>query len=213
MQGFGVDPDVLPGFALAMVLVELTPGPNLAWLALLSASRGRATGLRAVAGITAGLSVWLLVALFGLTGTPLRSQTGLELLRWVGAGYLLWLAWDAVRPVPDHGPLEDSAKGRPFVRGLAANLLNPKAAIFYLALLPGFIRPAAGPVVLQVLILGILHIAISIVAHSAAVFGAAEAASRLPLRWSAAFRVILSLGLVATAFWTLAAPILPESAS
>lgn len=201
MQGFGVDAGVLPAFALAMVLIELTPGPNLAYLALVGASRGRGTGLRVVAGITVGLVFWLLVALFGLTSTPLYSRTGLEVLRWGGAGYMLWLAWDAVRPEPARSPLERPRDGRPFVRGLTANLLNPKAAIFYLALLPGFIRPSAGPVTVQILLLGAIHIAVSILVHTAAVFGAAEAASRLPGGWMLGFRWLLALGLVAAAVW------------
>lgn len=207
MNGFGVDPGILPAFALAMILVELTPGPNLAYLALLGASDGRRAGLLAVAGITAGLLFWLLVALVGLTRTPLHSVIGLEVLRWVGAGYLVWLAWDAVRPPRDAGLSGRPPAAGPFLRGLAANLLNPKAAIFYLALLPGFITPSAGPLVVQILILGGVHIAISIAIHSAAVFGAHRAASRLPPRGALVFRVMLASGLVATAFWMLSIPL------
>lgn len=207
MNGFGVDPAVLPAFALAMVLVELTPGPNLAYLALLGAARGRRSGLLAVAGVTAGLLFWLIVALIGLTRTPLHSLAGLEALRWVGAAYLLWLAWDAIRSAPGAASSGRSLGAQPFVRGLAANLLNPKAAIFYLALLPGFITLSAGPLFIQVLILGGVHIAISIAVHSAAVFGAAETASRLPPRWALGLRIFLALGLVATALWMLFLPL------
>lgn len=213
MSGLGVDPGILPAFALAMVMVELTPGPNLAYLALLGAARGRRAGMLAVAGVTAGLAFWLLVALFGLTRTPLHSAGGLEALRWLGAAYLLWLAWDAVRP-PRQTELSGRSLGaKPFVRGLMANLLNPKAAIFYLALLPGFVTPSAGPLFVQILILGGLHVAISIVIHSGAVFGAHEAASRLPPRWALAFRITLAFGLVATAFWMLSVPLPGSPAS
>ncbi len=212
MQGFGVDPAVLPAFALAMVMIELTPGPNLAYLALLGASRGHGSGLRAVAGITTGLAAWLLVTLFGLTRTPLFSQTGLEIMRWIGGGYMLWLAYDAVRPAPRPSPGQMPG-AQPFLRGLAANLLNPKAAIFYLVLLPGFIKPEVGPVFLQVLILGAIHIAISIIVHSAAVFGAAEAASRIAPSWAFGFRVILALGLLASTLWLLVIPISLEAAT
>lgn len=99
---------------------------------LLAALGGRAAAIRAIAGITVGFSAWLLATLFGLSRTPLFSEPGLEVLRWLGAAWMLRLAWDAVKPVsaaasrPDHD--------RPLVRGLAANLLNPGAAIFYLAL-------------------------------------------------------------------------------
>ena len=205
MSAIGVDPQVLPAFALAMALIELTPGPNLAWLALLAASRGRAAGLLAVAGITLGLSAWLLVTLFGLARTPLFSSSGLEVLRWVGAAYMIWLAWDALRPSPESAPGVD--RDRPFLRGLAANLLNPKAAVFYMALLPGFIRPSAGPVFAQILVLGGLHIAISVIVHGAVVLGAAEAATRLAPRWLPALRILLALGLLAATIWLLTVPL------
>ncbi|MBX9460415.1 MAG: LysE family translocator [Brevundimonas sp.] len=149
----------------------------------------------------------MFVALFGLAGTPLHTPAALEALRWAGAAYLLWLAWDAVRPAPEPGLSGRSLGAKPFVRGLTANLLNPKAAIFYLALLPGFITPSAGPLLVQVLILGGVHIAISIVIHSAAVFGAHEAASRLPPRWALGLRVFLAFGLVAAALWMLFLPL------
>lgn len=207
MIGAGIDPGVLPAFVLAMALIELTPGPNLAYLALLGATRGRGVGLRAVFGITLGLCVWLIVALFGLTWTSLYSRSGLEALRWVGAAYLLWLAVDALRSGAGTAKPRDAGEGRPFWRGFAANILNPKAAIFYLALLPSFIKPAVGPVAVQVLILGGIHIAISVAIHSAAVFGAAETAARLPTSWLLGFRLVLAAGLVASAIWMLTIPL------
>lgn len=210
MPAFGVDPEVLPGFALAMVLIELTPGPNLAWLALLAASRGRGAALRAIAGITVGLSAWLLLTVLGLSRTPLFAEPGLEILRWVGAAYMLWLAWDALKPRSGAVPL---GRDRPFFRGLTANLLNPKAAIFYLALLPAFIKPWAGPAPVQILILGGVHIAISVVVHGAIVLGAAEAASRLPPRGVFALRLLLAAGLLATTLWLLSIPLSPGPAS
>jgi len=211
MPVLGIDPGVLPAFAMAMVLVELTPGPNLAWLALLAASRGRRTAMRAIAGVTVGLSAWLLVTLLGLSRTALLSEPGLEVLRWVGAGYLLWLAWDAVWP--PSSPRPGLEHDRPFLRGLGANLLNPKAAIFYVALLPAFIKPWAGPVPVQILTLGSIHIAISVVVHSAVALGAAEAASRLPPRWGLALRLLLAAGLLASTLWLLTISLSPDPAA
>ncbi len=208
MTGWGIDPAVMPGFVVAMALIELTPGPNLSYLALLGASGGRRAGLSAVAGITAGLAVWLAVTLLGLTRTPLFSVVGLEVLRWVGAAYLLWLAWDALQPPAQ--TLRAIAPGRPFVRGLVSNLLNPKAAIFYLALLPSFVKPWAGPVAVQILCFGGLHILISVMIHSAAVFGAAEAAARMSARATLVFRIILALSLVAATLWLLSIPLSPR---
>lgn len=212
MAGPGIDPAVVPAFILAMALVELTPGPNLAYLALLSAGRGWRAGLQAVAGITVGLSAYLLITLFGLTRTPLHSATGLNLLRWAGIAYLLWLAWDSVRGSADFRPGPIPAHGL-FVRGLLANLLNAKAAIFYLALLPTFINPAAGPVGVQILIFGAGHILISLMVHSATVFGAAGLASGLGPRSAGALRLALAGGLVAAALWLAAIPLSPGPAT
>lgn len=212
MGGFGIDPAVLPAFVLAMVLVELTPGPNLAYLALLSASRGRRAGLQAVAGITLGLSVYLLITRFGLTHTPLHSPEGLNVLRWAGVGYLVWLAWETMRGTAETAADPDVIHS-PLVRGLISNLLNPKAALFYLALLPGFIRPAVGPVGDQVVIFGAGHILISILIHSAVVFGAAGLASRLAPRGVRILRIALTAGLVATALWLAAIPLSPGPAT
>ena len=206
MSGLGVDPSVLPAFLMAMVLVELTPGPNLAYLALLSATRGRRAGLEAIAGITLGLTTWLLVTLFGLTQTPLHSPAGLSVLRWVGAAYLMWLALDALGSVRVTARKADVVHS-PFVRGLLSNLLNPKAAIFYLALLPSFIRPAVGPMAGQILIFGFCHILISITVHTGVMLGAAEAASRMSPRGALLFRVFLAFGLAAAAVWLLVIPL------
>ena len=206
MPDLGIDPTVLPAFVFAMALVELTPGPNLAYLALLSASRGWRAGLQAIAGITIGLSAYLLITLFGLTRTPLHSPEGLNGLRWAGIVYLLWLAWATMRGPTGTTPDAD-ADHSPFVRGLVSNLLNPKAAIFYLALLPGFIRPAVGPVDVQILTFGVGHILISIVIHSAVMFGAAGVASRLAPRGARIFRALLAVGLVAAALWLITIPL------
>lgn len=206
MGGLGIDPAVLPAFILAMALVELTPGPNLAYLGLLSASRGWRAGLQAVAGITVGLSVYLLITLLGLTQTPLHSAVGLNLLRWAGIAYLIWVAWETMRGSPEAAADPHPAHG-PFVRGLVSNLLNPKAAIFYLALLPTFIKPAAGSIGAQILTFGAGHILISVIIHSAAVFGAAGVASRLAPRGALAFRLLLAGGLVAAALWLAAIPL------
>lgn len=201
----GIDPAVLPAFALTMGLIELTPGPNLSYLALLAASRGRGAALRAVGGVTVGLAAWLLFTLFGLARTPLFSTLGLESLRWVGAAYMVWLAYDAIRP--GSTVAAEPERDRPFLRGLTANLLNPKAALFYVALLPTFIRPGVGPVGGQILILGCLHILISVGVHGAVVLGAAETASRLGPRAAAGVRISLAVGLLATTAWLLTMPL------
>lgn len=128
-------------FALASLLIELTPGPNMAWLAILAADRGRWAGLAAVAGVAIGLSLLGMLAILGL-GTLLVEQPLLfQALRWAGVAYLVYLAWEAWRDASKPLDMADHAgsRWRFFRRGLLTNLLNPKAALFYVTVMPGFL--------------------------------------------------------------------------
>ncbi|WP_433952287.1 LysE family translocator [Brevundimonas diminuta] len=141
-----IDPTVVAPFLVAVALMELTPGPNMGWLALVSLSQGRAAGLAAVVGITLGLTLWMVAAAFGLTEVVLRWPALYQAIRWAGVGFLLWLAWDAWRSAGDGAGVAPVAMRRRalFRRGLIGNLLNPKAALLYVVLLPGFMRPDHG---------------------------------------------------------------------
>ncbi|WP_346427341.1 LysE family translocator [Caulobacter sp. 17J65-9] len=177
----GLDPDVLPRFFVAMAVVELTPGPNMGYLASLSAACGRKAGLTAVAGVTLGLAAYMIAAAFGLTGVLLAYPLLYQALRWAGVIYLLWLAfeaWSAEREAAPRGPQGAACYGEWFRHGLFANLLNVKAAAFYVVLLPSFISPAR-PALPQALTLGAMHLSISVVVHSAIVLLAARAGTGL----------------------------------
>ncbi len=153
----------------------------MAYLAALSAAHGRRAGLIAMAGVTCGLLVYMLAAVFGLTEVFRLYRPLYEALRWSGAAYLLWMAWDAWRSSSqaETADVLTPASWVLFRRGLLANLLNPKAALFYVTLLPGFIKADhAGPRT-QALILGALHVLISIVIHASIVLSADRAASLL----------------------------------
>lgn len=159
-------PDLFIPFLAAVLLLELTPGPNMGYLAIVATRYGRRAGLTTVLGVTAGLTVYMLGAVFGLTGIVLRIGWLYDLLRWAGIAYLLWLAVDVWRgPEGDPGVADEAPSARRFmVRGLLANLLNPKAAVFYITLLPAFTDPAL-PFAPQALTLGLTHIAVSIAIH------------------------------------------------
>lgn len=130
-------------FLLAVLAIELTPGPNMFYIALLSAQNGRKPGFAVVAGVALGLTIVGLLALAGFSTLVAEQPVIYEFLRWTGVVYLLWLAVDAV--LDSRKPLDDAAAPslmrEGFMRGLIANLLNPKAFLFYLALLPSFIQP------------------------------------------------------------------------
>lgn len=160
-------------FLLAVAAMELTPGPNMAWLALLAASAGRAAGLAAVAGITLGLALQGVAAALGVAALMAAWPGLAAALHLAGVGYLIWLAigsWrDAARPEHHQpGGGEDAPTG--FRHGLVTNLLNPKAAVFFLTVLPGFLSEA--PTVGGTLSLSAVYLAVASAVHLGIVFTA-----------------------------------------
>ncbi|WP_430419140.1 LysE family translocator [Phenylobacterium sp.] len=187
-------------FLLAVLAMELTPGPNMAYLALVAARSGRRAGAVAVAGVTLGLGAYLLASVAGLAEAAQRWPWAYQALRWAGVAYLFWLAFDAWREARPTALSDDAQPmGRIFVRGLVANLLNPKAALLYVALLPAFIAPDGDPVT-QSLILGAIHIGVSVVIHGSIVVFAGSARA-LMVRQGAWTGRIMALALAAVAVW------------
>lgn len=174
------DPGHLLPFLLTVALVELTPGPNMGYLAIVAGRFGRLAGFATVAGVTAGLAVYMVLSVFGLTGIILRAEWLYALLRWAGVAYLFWLAWDTWRGEPTGpGDLAIPPSGyRLAWRGFLANVLNPKAAVFYIALLPGFTDPSR-PFAAQAFGLGLIHIGVALTIHGAIVLAAARASPAL----------------------------------
>jgi threonine/homoserine/homoserine lactone efflux protein len=199
-------PTALLTFIVTCVIIEITPGPNMVYLAALSLSRGWRVGLAAVAGVALGLAVVGAAAALGLAAAIENSTLLYETLRWGGVAYLLWLAWDAWSAADDAAPAnagtDEAAMATAFRRGLITNLLNPKAGVFYVAILPEFITRAAGNVVGQALTLSAIYVAIATVIHALIVL----LASRLrlliddPAR-TRRIRRALALALIAIAAW------------
>src|SRR3712207_6040965 len=156
----------LAAFALVALGMVLTPGPNMAYLVSRSVCQGRAAGLVSLAGVALGFVCYMLLAAFGITALLFAVPYAYDALRLAGAAYLLWLAWQAVRP-GGRSPFQvrDLPPDRPrklFIMGLVNNLLNPKLAMLYLALLPQFIGPQPGSLLLQSAVLGAAQIAVSV---------------------------------------------------
>lgn len=193
-------------FVATCLVVELTPGPNMAYLAVLSASRGRRAGFAATIGIALGLLVVGLAAALGLTAAIANSRMLYEGLRWAGVLYLLWLAWEGWRGEAETSPgkatvaPEDS---RFFLRGLVINLLNPKAGVFYVAILPAFVDEAR-PLIGQTVMLAAIYVTVATVVHSSIVLMADAARPWLEdQRRSLIARRTLALLIVAMALWLL----------
>ncbi|MBG1230926.1 LysE family translocator [Aestuariivirga litoralis] len=152
------------GFLLASLLIELTPGPNMTWLAVVGARHGRRAALAAVAGVCLGLGLAGLVAGFGLTVLFNTFPSLLTALRVAGTLYLLYLAYDAWIDADDEDVAAASYRTY-FSQGFVSNALNPKAYLFYAAILPQFLSPDAGwP---QIAWLTALYVAVATGVHTA----------------------------------------------
>ena len=156
----------LLGFALVSFGMVLTPGPNMIYLISRSITQGPMAGIVSLGGVALGFVFYMLCAAFGITAFLFAVPYAYDTLRLAGAAYLLWLAWQAVKP-NGRSPfqvreLKVDGPRKLFAMGFVTNLLNPKIAMLYLALLPQFIDPAQGSVLVQSLVLGSIQTAISI---------------------------------------------------
>ncbi|WP_447785865.1 LysE family translocator [Stenotrophomonas bentonitica] len=192
------DPSHLLAFSLIALGMVLTPGPNMIYLVSRSICQGRAAGLVSLGGIAVGLVVYLLCAVLGISALFMAVPHAYDALRVAGALYLLYLAWQALRP-GGRSPFElrelpqDSPR-RLFSMGLFTALLNPKIAVLYLSLLPQFIQPHDhGSVMTQSLLLGSLQIATSISVNGVIVLAAGSIAAFLAgrPRWQVVQRALM----------------------
>lgn len=192
-----VPPAVAAGFAALCLGMALTPGPNMAYLVSRSICQGRMAGLMSLVGVGVGFCIFLMLTMLGLTAVLAALPLAFTAIRWAGAAYLGWLAWNALRPggrspfqvrdLPPDSPL------RLFTMGLVTNLLNPKAVLLYLSLLPQFIDPARGSVLVQGLLLGFMQIAISMGVNGTFILIAGAFARFLAARpfWARAQRLVM----------------------
>jgi threonine/homoserine/homoserine lactone efflux protein len=188
-------------FVLASILIELTPGPNMTWLAVLGATKGRTAALAAVAGICLGLTIAGLVAGLGLSALLLQVPELFTALRWAGTLYLFYLAWDAWRDAAEVQDATSQTTRQAFVQGLVSNVLNPKAYLFYAAILPPFIDPQK-EVLEQILFLSLTYVAIATIIHAGIAVLAGAIARWLSTSSKAVIlRKALALLIAAAAVW------------
>ncbi|HDZ75425.1 MAG TPA: LysE family translocator [Aurantimonas coralicida] len=182
-------------FGLISLGMVLTPGPNMIYLISRSICQGPKAGLISLGGVALGFVFYMLCAAFGVTALLLAAPFAYDALRFAGAAYLLYLAWQAVKP-GGHSAFEvkDLPRDTPsklFGMGFLTNLLNPKIALMYMSLLPQFITQDHGSILTQSLILGVTQIAVSvlvnsiiaILAGSIAVFLASRPTWQVVQRW------------------------------
>jgi threonine/homoserine/homoserine lactone efflux protein len=189
----------LIAFVLTSLIIELTPGPNMAYLAVLGASRGRIAGFSAVLGVALGLALLGIAVGLGGGSLLLNNRLAYESLRWAGALYLCWLAYDSwkeARQPIESAPVSQSRFAH-FRRGFVTNLLNPKAALFFIAVVPEFISDPA-PSVRELATLVSIYVGVATLVHGLIVLlaGALQAFFAAPQRREMAgnvFGVVLFL--------------------
>lgn len=176
----------LIGMTLVALGMVLTPGPNMIYLVSRSISQGVGAGMVSLTGTVAGFVVYMTMANVGLAAVFVLVPWLYVALKILGAAYLLYLAWKTLRPGGmspfEQRELPRDSGWRLFRMGLMTNLLNPKAAIMYIALIPQFVHPSAGHVVAQGFTLGGVQIAVSFVVNTAIVFAAGTIAVFLQRR-------------------------------
>jgi threonine/homoserine/homoserine lactone efflux protein len=195
----------LAWFTLAALVMVLTPGPNMIYCVSRTLIQGRRAGYLSLAGVLAGFVAHLLAASLGLTALLAAVPMAFDAVRIAGALYLLWLAWDSIRPGGSSPfqprELPQDSPGRLFRMGFLTNLLNPKVAMFYLSFFPQFLHPERGDVLLQTLQLGAIQIAVSGSVNAMLIWGAAGISRFLSRsrRWLLAQRYLMATVLGALA--------------
>ena len=192
-------------FAALSLGLALTPGPNMLYLVYRSLAQGTGAGMVSLAGCQVGSLAIMLCAAAGITAALLAIPYAWDVLRLGGAAYLLVLAWQSVRPGGQPlfapRPMPQEPASRLFAVGFATAALNPKVALFYMAVLPPFIDASHGNVFLQGAVLGAVQIAVGAASDALLVWGAAATARFLGGRpaWLAVQRWVLgaALGLLA----------------
>lgn len=192
-------------FAAAALLMAVTPGPNMVYLISRALCQGRSAAVLSWLGVALGFTVHMVCAAVGLTALFMAVPLGYELLKFAGALYLLWLAWQAVRPGArspfEPRPLPAESPRRLFTMGLLTSVLNPKVAVFYLSVLPQFVSPGQGEVLAQSLVLGTTQVVIGSTVNLLVALSAAGVARWFAQRrlWLAVQRYVMGLVLGALA--------------
>lgn len=153
-----MDSTVILYFITASVLLTLTPGPDILFVFAQSASQGKSAGVATALGLCTGLIVHTAAAAVGISAILYQSTLAFQIIKYAGAFYLLYLAFQALRERSINMSADKKAYqlGALYQKGILMNLLNPKVSLFFLAFLPQFIQPEAGSISLQMIFLGII---------------------------------------------------------
>ena len=173
------DPTSFFLFLAAALVLAITPGPGLFYVAARTLAGGRAEGLASSFGTGLGGTVHVLAGALGVSAIVMASAELFAALKLVGAAYLVWIGVRTIVAArqeagrePAAGPVPSVGVHRAFREGVLVEALNPKTAAFFLAFIPQFVSPDAGPVALQFVVLGLLSVALNTLADVVVAFAA-----------------------------------------
>ncbi|MFC6616618.1 LysE family translocator [Deinococcus radiophilus] len=193
-----IDPQIMAAFAAAVLVAIAVPGPDALLVLGNTLSHDKRGGFMTALGVCLGYGVHILAALLGLTAIVLASATLFGLVKMVGAAYLIYLGLQAWR---QRGGLELGDVGGPqrtpwqlLQQGFLGNALNPKAILFFMAVLPQFVRPEQGQIPLQIIQLGAVNFVVSLLFYTLLAHAAERIRLGLQHRPAVAERVQKALG-------------------
>ncbi|MEV4242390.1 LysE family translocator [Streptosporangium canum] len=186
-------------FAAATLALLLVPGPAVLYIVTRSVAQGRGAGMVSVLGIHLGSVVHVAAAALGVSALLAASATAFALVKYLGAAYLVWLGVRKLMSRSDGAEAAEApvaSRSRMFWEGFVVNVLNPKTAIFFLAFLPQFTDPSRGPIAPQILLLGVIWIALGMASDGAFALLASAMAGRLRRSARARRRLDVTSGVV-----------------
>ncbi|MDP2698981.1 LysE family translocator [Thalassospira sp.] len=195
-------------FLVAVVLLSITPGPDMAYLLAQAATHGRRVGIMASLGVCSGAFVHVIAAALGLSAILATSAMAFAVVKWIGVAYLVWLGgraiWQSFRPPQDDPddlivvsavvPLRQPGYFRAWGQGVMIDIFNPKVALFFMAFLPQFVDPAHGDMAAQFLVLGLMVNVIGFIVECALVFAVAFMVGRFTRKSGVSVWLQRSLG-------------------
>ncbi|MGY4919494.1 LysE family translocator [Streptomyces sp. 900116325] len=204
-----MDSAVLPGYLVAILLIAIAPGPDMAYIVAAAAAHGPRAGVLSAIGMALGMVAHVMAATLGLAVLISNVTWALDAIRLAGAGFLAWLAISTFRSARHAGlPERVAPTGRQVLRrAILTNLANPKVILFFAAFLPQFVRPGHGPVTIQLLSLGLIFLLVGLLIDS--VIGITAGRIRTALAAGAKASTALST-IAALTFAVLAALLLIE---
>lgn len=165
----------LAAFTLAAIALTITPGPDMTLFLGQTVANGRKAGFMSVAGACSGIVVHSLAAAIGLSALIAASPQAFEVLKWIGAAYLAFLAFDVLRNgsgLTQEGTAQSNSLKKAYLKGVMINLLNPKIILFFVTFLPQFVSPADPHASGKLLFLGLFFLVISVPIITPMIFGA-----------------------------------------